>query len=104
MESVGVHADATVIRIKKGAKNSKFAIVGFKANDAEEIEVKSLFQMFIIRNKNGDKVSVLYDPSEPETVMIDNGIWNWDQPSFGLLGGFLLLGLAVVFLNSQPSE
>jgi hypothetical protein len=36
--------------------------------------------------------------------MIDNGIWNWDQPVFGILGGFMLLGLAVLILKSQSKQ
>jgi uncharacterized membrane protein len=104
MKSVGIHADAIVTHIRTGAKNSKTAIVAFKTEDNVEIETKCIFQMFVIRHETGDKVTVLYDPSEPETVMIDNGIWNWDQPVFGILGGFMLLGLAVLILRSQPKQ
>jgi uncharacterized membrane protein len=100
MESVGVHADAIVTGIETGAKNSKTAIVAFNTEDDVEIETECIFQMFVIRHDTGDEVTVLYDPGEPESVMIDNGIWNWDQPIFGLLGGFGLLGLALLILRS----
>ena len=61
---------------------------------------------FLVRHEVGDKVTVLYDPHDPETVMIDNGGWNWDQPIFGVLGGLLLLGLAVALFRSRggPSD
>jgi hypothetical protein len=104
MESAGMHSDAIVTHIETGAKNSKIAIVAFKTEDNVEIEARCIFQMFVIRPKIGDKVTVLYDPREPETVMIDNGIWNWDQPVFGILGGFMLLGLAVLILKSQSKQ
>ncbi|MFC1665213.1 DUF3592 domain-containing protein [Pseudomonadota bacterium] len=104
MESIGIHADASVTGVKTGAKNSKTAIVAFKTVDGVDIESKCMFMMFAIRHKTGDQVAVLYDPSEPKTVMIDNGIWNWDQPAFGILGGLILFGLAVLILRSWQKQ
>jgi len=104
LESTGMHADAIVTHVKTGAKNSKTATVAFQTTDGDNIQAQCIFQMFVIRHEKGDRVSVLYDPGDPDTVMIDNGIWNWDQPAFGLLGGIMLLGLAVLILRSQAKQ
>jgi hypothetical protein len=101
-ESAGLRAEALVVGIHRGAKSSKFAIVAFSTAEGRPVEARCAFQMFTIRNETGDAVTVLYDPSDPQSVMIDNGLWNWDQPLFGVLGGVLLLGLALVFLI-EPS-
>lgn len=101
LESAGIRADAIVTGIEHGAKNSKFAVVSFKTADLVKVETKCALQMFVIRHKIGDRVTVLYDPEEPATAMIDNGLWNWDQPAFALFGSLVLLGLALVFSVSR---
>ena len=86
--------------MKTGARNTRTAIVAFTTQSGEGVTTKCLFQMFAIRHETGDPVTVLYDPDNPQTAMIDNGLWNWDQPVFGIAGGFMLLGLALLIVKT----
>jgi hypothetical protein len=40
----------------------------------------------------GDRVTVLYDPGQPQRAVVDRGIWNWAAPGGCLAAGVLLLG------------
>lgn len=102
MESVGLHADGSIVRMHTGARNNKTPIIRFLTREGLQVETKCLFRLFAIRHEIGEEVTVLYDPARPERAMIDNGIWNWDQPMFGFAGGALLMGLAVLLFRALP--
>lgn len=95
LEKNGLRADAVVTAIDRGAKNAKTPVVRFTTEDGAEIEAKCMFQMLFKRVETGDRVTVLYDPDAPETVMIDHGAWNREAVFFLIFGGCLLLVIAV---------
>lgn len=43
---------------------------------------------------SGGRVSVIYDPEQPERAMIYRGLWNWAAPL-----GMLALGLLILFMT-----
>ncbi len=95
LEENGLRADAVVTAIDRGAKNAKTPVVKFTTEDGAKIEAKCMFQMLFKRVETGDRVTVLYDPDAPETVMIDHGAWNREAVFFLIFGGGLLLVIAV---------
>jgi len=45
-------------------------------------------------SRGRDSIGVLYLPEDPETAMIDRGIWNWAAP-----GGILFFGLLLLLVS-----
>ena len=99
----GVQAEAEVVGIKTGAKGAKIPLVRFTAPGGEQVTAKDMFQLIFVRHKKGDRVSVRFDPDNPGTVLIDSGIWIWQQPVLLFLGGFFLIFL-VVFLAEKEKH
>lgn len=94
----GIKAEAVIIDIKSGAKDSKKAIYQFITDTGKQVTSQDIFQMYIIRQHKGDKATVIYDPSSPETVTADLGPWIWQGPIIFLFGFvfFTTLGILII--------
>ena len=97
----GKRTEAIVVDIKRGAKNSKWAIYQYQAETGKQITSRDQFQMYIIRQHKGDNLIVIYDPENPETVTADLGLWTWQAPAIFLFGFLFLATLGILILQSR---
>lgn len=95
----GKKAEAIVIDIRTGAKDSKTAIYQFKTETGTLVTSQDIFQMYFTRFHKGEHISVIYDPANPETVTADPGFWIWQGPVIFIFGFILFstLGIFIVF-------
>lgn len=95
----GKRTDAVVTGIDRGARTSKWAIYRFVTEAGRTITARDLFQMYINRPHKGEHVTVIYDPSDPEKVTADLGLWIWQGPIIFLSGFVFLSGLGILILK-----
>lgn len=100
----GKRAHAIVAEIKRGAKNSKWAVYQFNTGTGEAVTARDKFPMYIIRLHKGDHVTVIYNPADTGTVTADLGLWIWQGPIIFLFGFIFLAGTGVLILRFKPKQ
>lgn len=100
----GKHAEAVVIGIERGFRNSKRAIYQFPVETGNTVTSRDIFQMYIIRLHKGDHVTVMYDPSDTENVTADTGLWIWQGPVIFLFGFVFLVTTGVLIFRFKPGK
>jgi len=97
MELVGVLAEGAVIRLEsvnnpssEGNSTTYYPVVRFEDKQGHTMTFQDRVGASYPMNKQGDIVTVLYDPQYPDKAMIDRGLWNW-LPAMGCAGAGLLL-------------
>lgn len=100
----GEQADAIVTEIDRGARNTKWAVYRFEAQDARIITARDLFQLYIRRLHKGDHVTVIYDPSDPDRVTADLGLWVWQGPVIFLSGFVFLAILGILIIRFKAGK
>ncbi len=96
----GERAEAIVSGIHSGARNTKTAIYQFTTSSGQEISARDRFPMYFIRLHTGDRVTVIYDPSDTGLVTADLGLWVWQGPAIFLFGFIFLSTLGVFIFRS----
>ncbi len=86
----GLKAEAVVIDIETGSRNSKWAIYQFVTQTGQEVIARDTFQQYIKEIKKEMPVIVLYDPMDPATVTADLGNWIW-QGAIIFFSAFIFL-------------
>lgn len=100
LEQEGKTADAVVDHVDIGARGSSWAVLKFVTAAGDTVESRDLFSMLLFRYHGGDRVTVLYRPSEPDFVTIDMGIWLWLQPAVLLTGFVVLIVLGILLMRT----
>ena len=100
----GIRTEAIVVDIKKGAKNSKWAIYQYQTETGIQLTSRDKFQMYIVRLHKGNHVTVIYDPEKPETVTADLGLWTWQGVVIFMFGFLFLATLGVLILRYKPGK
>ncbi|MCP3870700.1 MAG: DUF3592 domain-containing protein [Gammaproteobacteria bacterium] len=100
----GKRADATVVEIKIGVKGGKRALLQFVTEAGKTEVADDHFEMLFFRFEKGARVTVLYDPKNPQIATIDLGLWVWQLPMF-FFSGFLILSiLGIVLFRHKPRK
>lgn len=99
----GKRTEAIVVDIKRGAKNSKWAIYQYQTETGKQLTSRDQIQMYIIQLHKGDHLNVIYDPENPETITADLGLWTWQAPAI-FLSGFLFLVTLGVLIHKNKHE
>lgn len=53
----------------------------FKEQYGRTVRTRDLSQLHLIRPHRGQRVTVIYDPADPEQATIDLGPWTWQEPA-----------------------
>ncbi len=88
--------EGEVVTIQVGVKGGKRAVLQFVTDVGETVASRDLLEMMLIRFSKGDRVTVMYDPSDTATATIDLGLWTWQQPACFFLGFVVLAVLGRV--------
>ena len=100
----GKQAEAVVAEIRRGVKNSKWAVYRFDTDRGRTVTSRDKFPMYIIRVHKGDHVAVIYDPADSGMVTADLGFWIWQGPIIFLFGFLFLATLGVFILRFKPKQ
>lgn len=100
----GEKADARVVDIYRGARNSKWAVYAFQTQSNKKITARDQFQMYIKRMNKGDQVKVFYLPNNPEIVTADLGIWIWQGTVIFMFGFIFLLIMGILILKYSAKK
>ena len=100
----GIKTEATVANIQKGGRNIKFAIYHYQIKSGDKLTSRDKFQMYIIRLHKGDRVTVIYDPENPEIVTADLGLWTWQGVVIFLFGFMFLMTIGVLILRYKSDN
>lgn len=101
----GLHAEARVVAIERGAKSSKWPVYEFATANGREVRARDLTQRMFAPIERGDTVPVLYDPANPSLVAADLGIWLWRGPVIFFAGSVFLSGLGVaIWLHGRRND
>lgn len=98
LESVGTRAPGRIVDYRRGSSGGShsstvyYPVVEFSLPNQARIRFKDRVGSSMTHSKR--EVTVLYDPSRPQSAIIDYGIWNWIAPAALLLFGLLLLWIA----------
>jgi hypothetical protein len=92
LKQLGSRADATVVDIERGARNSKWAIYRYLTTDDQDVIARDKFQQYIKRVHKGESVTVMYHKEDVKNVTADLGLWTWQAPVIFLFG-FLFLAI-----------
>ena len=99
----GTRAQGTVLWLEMNTSNnnhnSRFPEVQFTAADGAVVRFLDRAGANPSPYKVGDRVTVLYQPGQQGTAMIDHGLSNWEPVVALLLLGTTLLGLGVMALR-----
>jgi hypothetical protein len=104
----GQRAQGAVVRVESAHSSSSgggytyYPVVGFDIPGGRHHEFRDKVGTNPPSRSTGDKVTVLYDPASPDRAVIDRGIWNWTASGGCVLGGGLLLLMALKsFMNAR---
>lgn len=93
-----------VVAVNVGVKGLKTAVLQFTTDTGEEITVEDLLPMMIFRYRSGDRVTIIYHPTDAGVATIDVGIWIWFQPGFFFFCFVLLSVLGIVLFRSRTRK
>jgi Protein of unknown function (DUF3592) len=85
-------AEGEAVAIRVGVKGGKRAVLRFVTDAGETVESRDPTEMMLVRYSKGDRVTLMYDPSDTGTATIDLGLWTWHQPAC-CFPGFVLLAV-----------
>lgn len=100
----GEKADARVVDIYRGARNSKWAVYAFQTQLNNKITARDQFQMYIKRMDKGDQVRVIYLPNDPTFVTADLGLWIWQGTVIFIFGFIFLLIIGILILKYSSKQ
>ena len=102
----GKRAEALVIGIDVGVKGDKKAIFQFVTETGRDVTSRDMFDMYIIRLHKGEKVTVVYDPSDTKIVTADLGLWTWQGPAIFFVCFALMaaMGIMIQQLNLRRGK
>ena len=94
-----------VIGVDVGVKGSKSVEVEFNTLGGRQVIGRDIhITQWFAANEKGEKVTLYYDPSKPENILIMRDIWIWSNPAFLLAGGVFLTGLVIFISRQSPSK
>lgn len=101
----GVNTTGVVVGIDVGVKGVRSVEVRFATLDDHVVVGRDIHKtQWINANKVGDRVTLYYDPQEPEKILIGRGLWIWSNPAFLLAGGALLCGFGVFIYKHSTAK
>ena len=100
----GRRAEAVVTEIKRGARNSKWAVYRYNTETGRKVTAQDKFPMYIIHLHKGDHITLIYDPADTGMVTADLGFWLWQGPIIFLFGFLFLATTGVLILRFKPKQ
>ena len=101
----GVETDGVVVGIDVGVKGIRSVEARFETLDDHVVTGRYVHKtQWFDANEIGDRVTLNYDPREPEKILIRRGLWMWSNPAFMLAGGAFLCGLGVFIYRHSTAK
>ena len=92
----GAEATGVVVSIDVGVKGIRSVEARFATLDDQVVVGRDVHKtQWFEANEIGDRVTLHYDPREPQNILIDRGLWMWLNPALMLAAGVLLCGFGV---------
>jgi hypothetical protein len=104
--SQGVETTGLVVGIYVGVKGLRSVEAEFTTREGDVVVGRDVHKtQWFDANDIGDRVTLHYDPQEPEKILIIRCLAMWSNPAFLLAGGVFLCGLAVfIFKHSTANQ
>jgi Protein of unknown function (DUF3592) len=102
--ATGARAAGQVVGMESSHSSSSYTyypVVAFEAAGGQRTQFKDRMGSNPPSYSTGMKVTVIYDPANPQTASIDHGIGNWLGTMLSISGGAVLLLMAVSSARSQ---
>jgi len=101
----GVETTGVVVGIDVGVKGIRSVEARFTTLNDHLVVGRDVHKtQWINANKIGDRVTLHYDPQEPEKILIGRGLRMWSNPAFLLAGGALLCGFGVFIYKHSTAK
>lgn len=101
----GVETTGLVVGIDVGVKGLRSVEARFTTREGDVVVGRDVHKtQWFDANEIGDRVTLHYDPREPEKILIGRGLSMWSNPAFLLAAGVFLCGLAAfIYKHSTAS-
>jgi len=103
--ATGVRAEGQVVSMESSSSSNNsytyYPVVAFDAGSAGRMRFKDRFGSNPPSYSTGQKVTVIYDPANPQTASIDHGIGNWLGSVLSVSGGAILLLMVASSIRGQ---
>lgn len=101
----GVETSGVVVGVNVGVKGIRSVEARFATPEGHVIVGRDVHKtQWFNANEIGDRVTLQYDPQEPEKILIHRGLWMWSNPAFLLTAGVSLCGLGVFIYRQSTAE
>ena len=101
----GVETTGVVVGVDVGVRGMRSVEAKFTTFDGHVVLGRDVHKtQWFNANKIGDRVTLYYDPQEPEKILISRGLWMWSNPAFLLAGGAILCGLGVFIYKQSATK
>ena len=101
----GVETTGVVVGIDVGVRGIRTVEARFATLDDHVVVGRDVHTtQWFNANKIDDRVTLHYDPKEPEKILISRGLWMWSNPAFLLAGGVILFGLGVFIYKQSTAK
>ncbi len=101
----GAETSGVVVGVDVGVKGMRSVEVKFATPDDSVVVGRDVHNtQWINANEVGDRVTLHYDPQEPEKILIGRGLWIWSNPAFLLAGGAILSGLGIFIYKKSTAQ
>ena len=97
----GERAPALVVGIEASLRGSKKAVYLFVTARGEEIRASDAFDLYLVRPRRDESLTVIYDPEKPDLVIADLGIFTWQGPMIFWSGAIGLTALGILLYRSE---
>ena len=101
----GVETTGVVVGIDVGVRGIRNVEARFATLDDHVVVGRDVHTtQWFNANKIGDRVTLNYDPEEPEKILISRGLWMWSNPALLLAGGAILCGFGVFIYKQSTAK
>jgi len=101
----GIETTGLVVGIDVGVRGMRSVEATFTTPNGDEVVGRDVHKtQWFDANQVGDKVTLFYDPREPEKILISRGLSIWSNPAFLLAAGVFLCGFAIYIYKHSTSN
>lgn len=101
----GAETTGLVVGIYVGVKGLRSVEARFTTLDGEVVLGRDVHKtQWFDANEIGDRVTLHYDPREPEKILIGRGLSMWSNPVLLLAGGVIVCGFAVFIFKHSTAN